>query len=161
MPTNTSIQSSLVAGTVPPDQCPKTGQDIVNLVQNFMSVQTTSEDGTPSGPDNSIAEQALNTANTALAGVQSLQAAQKEVRTSERIALTSGNSNFTFNFGAPMPSTDYTVEITFFAGSTGFIAGNDGFSGRVLESSITETGFTVIFSNIPSNTKVQLRVVQR
>lgn len=160
MPTNTSIQSSLVAGSVPPDRdCPKSGQDVVNLVQDFVSVQTTSEDGTPTGPDNSIAEQALNTANTALGAVQELQSAQKETRSSGLIAIPNGDSNFAYSFSPPMPSTDYDINVTYYTGAAGFIAAF--YNNRVLESSISVNGFNLIFDNTPANTKVAIKVTQR
>src|SRR5688572_18128232 len=100
MPTNTEITASLVAGTVPPDMnCPKSGQDVVNLVQNFVSVQTGTASGDGGSPNDSVAEQALNTANTALAAVQSLQSEQKEVRvTADPIAIPAGDSNYSYSF---------------------------------------------------------------
>lgn len=158
MPTNTEIQSSIVAGTVPPDRaCPRTGQDVVELVQDFCSIQSTSGDA--SGPDNSIAEQALNTANTALAEVQALQAAQKEVRTLAPQSVSSGDSQYNFSLVPPMPSTDYDVFVTYYAGASGFIATYYGY--RVLESSMTVNGLTILLDNTPANTKISIRVTQR
>lgn len=160
MPTNTQITSSLVAGSVPPDlNCPKSGQDVVNLVAAVMSIQTSTPTDEPSGPDNSIAEQALNTANIALAGVQSLQSEKKEVRSSGIISIPSGDSNFSFTFQPPMPSTDYDIAVTYYAGSAGFIAAF--YNYRVLESSLSVNGFNLIFDNTPANTKIAIRVVQR
>lgn len=160
MPTNTAITSSIVAGTVPPDRnCPKTGQDVVNLVADFNSIQNSTSSGDSSNPNDSVAEQALNTANTALAAVQQLQAAQKEVRSSQPIAIPSGDSNFAMPLIPPMPNTDYDVYATFFAGAVGFAPTFYGF--RVLESSITVNGFNILFDNLPANTKVSIRVVQR
>ncbi len=160
MPTNTEILLSLVAGTVPPDRnCPKDGQSVVNLVQDFVSVQGNPASGSGGGSSDSVAEQALNTANTALAAVQSLESAQKAVRTSGIIAIPTGDSNFSFAFSQPMPSTDYDIYVTYFAGSVGFIATYYG--NRVLESSLTVNGFNIIFDNTPANTKIAIRVVQR
>lgn len=160
MPTNTEITESIVAGTVPPDRnCPKDGQDVVNLVQDFCSIQSGTSSGDGGNPNDSVAEQALNTANTALAAVQELQSAQKEVRvTAEPIAVPTGDSNFSYTFTPPMPSTDYTVSVTYYAGAAGFIAAFYNF--RVLQSSVTVNGFSLIFDNTPANTKVSVRVVQ-
>lgn len=160
MPTNTEINASLVAGSVPPDRnCLKSGQDVVNLVQDFVSIQNSTPNADPSGPDNSVAEQALNTANTALAGVQALQSEKKEVRASGIIAIPTGDSNFAFTFSPALPSTDYDISVTYYAGSAGFVAAF--YNYRVLESSITTTGFNLIFDNTPSGAKVAIRAVQR
>lgn len=160
MPTNTAITSSIVAGSVPPDRdCPKTGQQVVNLVQDFCSIQSATSSGDPTNPNDSVAEQALNTANTALAAVQGLEAAQKQVRTSGIIAIPSGDSNFGFTFAPPMPSTDFDISVTYYAGATGFVSAF--YNNRVLESSISVNGFNLIFDNTPTNTKVAIRVIQR
>lgn len=160
MPTNTEITQSIVAGTVPPDRnCPTDGQDVVNLVQDFCSIQAGAASGGSGNPNDSIAEQALNTANTALAAVQALQASQKETRNSGIITIPSGDSNFAFSFAPPMPSTDYDIQVTYYAGAAGFIAAF--YNCRILESSITANGFNLILDNTPANTKIAIRVVQR
>lgn len=160
MPTNTQVTASIVAGTVPPDRnCPKSGQDVVNLVQDFCLINDATTAGESTGTDNSIAELALNTANTALAGVQQLQAAQKEVRSSGLIPVPTGDSNFVYTFTPAMPDTNYNVQITYYAGSTGFASAFYG--ARVLESSVSVNGFNILFDNTPANTKVDITVTQR
>lgn len=160
MPTNTEIIESIVAGTVPDDRnCPKNGQDVVNLVQDFCSVQSGTASGGSSNPNDSIAEQALNTANTALAAVQELTAAQKQVRNSGLIPISTGDTQFTFTFTPPMPSTDYDVFATYYAGAAGPVGVFYGF--RVLESSLTVGGMTLQFDNTPANTKVAIKVIER
>lgn len=160
MPTNTEITASLVAGTVPSDRnCPKNGQEVVQLVQDFVSVQSAASSGDGSNPNDSVAEQALNTANTALEAVQNLQSAQKEVRSSGLIPIPNGDSNFAFTFTPPMPSTDYDISVTYYAGAAGFISAFYNF--RVLETSLTVNGFNLIFDNTPANSKIAVRVVQR
>ena len=160
MPTNTAINTSIVAGTVPPDRaCVKTGQEVVNLVQDFCLVQSGADSGSGGNPSDSIAEQALNTANTALAAVQELQSAQKEVRSSGIIAISSGDTEFTYGFTPAMPSTDFDIAVTYYAGVTAHPAAYYGY--RILESSISVNGFTILFDNTPANTKVAIRVVQR
>lgn len=160
MPTNTEIIESIVAGTVPPDRnCPTSGQEVVNLVQDFCSIQSGSSSGGGGNPNDSVAEQALNTANTALAAVQELQAAQKQVRASQEITIPTGDSNFAMPLIPPMPSEDYDVYCTYFAGAAGFASAFYGF--RVLESSITVNGVNLLFDNTPASTKVSIRVVER
>lgn len=160
MPTNTEVNFSLVAGSVPPDQnCPKSGQDVVNLVQNFVSVNGATTSGGVVNPGDSVAEQALNTANTALAAVQELQSAQKQVRASGIIAIPTGDSNFGFTFSPAMPSVEYDVQVTYYAGAAGFIAAF--YNNRVLESSVSVNGFNLILDNTPANTKIAIRVVER
>jgi hypothetical protein len=146
MPTNTEINTSIVAGTVPPDRnCPRSGQDVVQLVQDFCSINSGASNG--------------GAANTALEAVQGLQAAQKEVRASALIPIPTGDSNFSFSFTPPMPSTDYDVYVTYYTGAAGFISAFYNF--RVLESSLTVNGFNLIFDNTPANTKASIRVIQR
>lgn len=160
MPTNTEITQSIVAGTIPPDRnCPKSGQDVVNLVQDFCSINAGTSSGDSSNPNDSVAEQALNTANTALAAVQELQAAQREVRSSGIMAIPSGDSNFAYVFTPPMPSTEFDVAVTYYAGATGFSA--TFFNWSVLESSISINGINLIFNNTPVGYKVAIRVIQR
>jgi hypothetical protein len=161
MPTNTEITQSIVAGSVPPDRdCPKNGQDVVNLVQDFCSIQAAASSG-DSNPNDSVAEQALNTANTALAAVQELQSAQKETRSSGLIPIPTGDSNFSYSWTPPMPSTDYDIFVTYYAGAAGFVASSSLYNFRVLESSITVNAVNLIFDNTPANTKVSIRAVQR
>jgi hypothetical protein len=158
MPTNTEIQSSIVAGSVPPDRnCPRNGQEVVELVQDFCSIQNTNGDA--SAPDNSIAEQALNTANTALAEITALQAGQKQVRSMNPQPVSAGDSQFNFALIPPMPSTDYDVQVTYYAGAS--TAPGVYYNARVLESSMTVNGLTLLLDNTPANTKVGIRVTQR
>jgi len=162
MPTNTEINETIVAGSVPPDRmCIKTGQDVVNVVQDFCSIQSSAASGSGENPGDSVAEQALNTANTALAAVQQLQGEQKEVRTSGIITIPTGDSNYGFTFTPPMPSTDYDISVTIYAGAAGFVASNQLYNWRVLESSISVNGFNLIFDNLPANSKIAIRVIQR
>jgi hypothetical protein len=162
MPTNTEIISSLVAGSVPLDRdCPKSGQDVVNLVQDYVSVQSGTASGDGSNPNDSVAEQALNTANTALEGVQALTAAQKEVRSSGLLPVTSGDQAFAYSFTPPMPSTAYFIDLTYYAGDNTAVTDNKVYNWRVLESSITVDGFTLRLDNTPANTKIAIRVTQQ
>lgn len=162
MPTNTEINFSLVAGSVPPDRnCPKSGNDVVQLVQDFVSVNGATSSGDPVSPGDSVAEQALNTANTALAAVQELQAAKLEERSSGStlIPIPTAESPFAYSFTPPMPDTNYDIFVTYYAGAAVFPG--TYFNWEVLESSVTVNGFQLLFNNTPANTKVSIRVIQR
>lgn len=164
MPTNTEITESIVAGTVPPDRmCVRNGQEVANICQDFCSVQSgaSSGSGGGGGSNDSVAEQALNTANTALAAVQDLQGQQKETRSSGIIAIPSGDSNFNYAFTPPMPDTEYDIDVAYYAGSIPPPAIAAFYNWRVLESSITTSGFLLLFDNTPATTKVAIRVTQR
>lgn len=159
MPTNEQITSSLVAGSVPPDrECVKSLSQVLAGVEDFMSIQNTGGE-TPSGPDNSIAEQALNTANTALAGVQALHAQQKEIRAQSPQAIPTGDSQTNFSWVPPMPDTNYDVYVTYYATAAGYASTFYGW--RVVKSSVTVNGVSVLFDNTPANTEAAIRVIQR
>ena len=160
MPTNTSITASLVGNTVPPDRdCVRNLQDVINGVVDFITVLVNGSAGDPTSPNNSIANQALNVANTALAGVQALQAGAKERRTSGLFSIPTGDSETPFVFGPAMPDTEYDIFLTLYAGASAHPAAYYGF--RILESSIATNGFTLLFDNIPANTKAAIVIVQR
>lgn len=161
MPTNTVITTGLVAGEVPPDrECGISDlSSIIQGVVDFTSVQTTDPDGNPSPPDDSVAQLALSQANAALALAQSVQAAQKETRSTSPQAIPTGDSTTTFNWSPPLPSTDYDISLTIYAGAVGHPAAYYGW--RVLTSSISTGGFSVLLDNIPANSSASFRVVMR
>lgn len=161
MPTNTVISTGLVAGEVPPDrEC-----DISNLsaiiqgVVDFTSIESTNPDGTPTPPDDSVAQLALSTANAALALAQSVQASQKETRSSSPQPIPTGDTTYTFTWSPPLPSTDFNIQLTFYAGDVTHPANVAQY--RVLESSITTAGFSVLLDNIQANTKAAFLVTMR
>jgi hypothetical protein len=162
MPTNEAITSSLVfPGQVPPDQeCSiSTLSEIIQGVVANTSIQTTNPDGTPTPPDDSVAQLALSQANAALALAQSLQAAQKEVRASSPQTIPNGDSTFSFTWSPPLPSTNYNVQVTIYAGASGHPSAYYG--SRVLLSSVTVDGFSVLFDNIPANSSAAFYAVMR
>lgn len=99
---------------------------------------------------NSIAQQALETANIALATAQQAQAAIPQTRSSgEPIALTAGDSAMNIVWAPAMPDTNYEVRGTYFGGSgypTAFV------SFHVEEGTRTVNGCTLRFSNTPAVT---------
>lgn len=162
MPTNTVVTSSLVfPGQVPSDQeCQiSTLSEIIQGVVDFTTIQTTNPDGTPTPPDDSVAQLALSQANAALALAQSVQASQKETRSSSPQAIPTGDSTTTFNWSPALPSTDYDISLTIYAGAVGHPSAYYGW--RVLASSISTGGFSVLLDNIPANSSASFRVVMR
>lgn len=162
MPTNEVITSGLVfPGQVPQDrECEiSTLSEIIQGVVDYTSIQTTNPDGTPTPPDDSVAQLALSTANAALALAQSVQASQKETRASSPQAIPTGDNQIAFSWSPPMPSTNYSIMLTLYAGSATFPT--ERLSTRVLESSITVDGFIALVENIPANTKLGFYAVMR
>lgn len=133
--------------------------DIIQGVVDYTTIASTNPDGSVTPPDDSVAQQALSTANAALALAQSLQAAQKETRSLAPQAIPTGDSTYSFAWNPALPDTDYDIELTFYAGAVGHPSAYYGW--RVLESSITVNGFSVLLDNIPANTKASIFVTQR
>lgn len=164
MPTNESVTSSLsFPGQVPPDQeCNISNLSaILRGAVSYLSIQTSNPDGTPTPPDDSVAQQALSTANAALAAVQALTAAQKQSRTVNPQPMPTGDGLFSVAFSTPMPSVNYNVFATIYAGADTHPAGNNMYGLRVLESSITVNGFTLLVDNVPANSKVGVFAIER
>lgn len=162
MPTNEAITSSLTfPGQVPQDRECQIGtlSLILQGVVDYLTISTTNPDGTPNPPDDSVAQLALSQANAALALAQSVQASQKETRSTSPQAIPNGDSTTTFNWSPPLPSTDYDISVTIYAGAVGHPSAYYGW--RVLESSLSTGGFSVLLDNIPANSKASFRVVMR
>lgn len=162
MPTNEAITSSLVfPGQVPSDrECDISNlSSIIQGVVDFTSIQTSNPDGNPSPPDDSVAQLALSQANAALALAQSVQANQKETRSTSPQSIPNGDSTTTFNWAPPLPSTDYDISVTIYAGAVGHPSAYYGW--RVLESSLSTGGVSILFDNIPANSKASFRAVMR
>lgn len=159
MATNEQINSILVLSQVPPDQdCNISSLTaILTGAVNFLSVQQNPAGEGPA-PDNSIAEQALNAANTALAQIAAINGAAKARRTIAPQPIPTGDSFFTFTF-PEMPSTDYDVIVTLYAGTSTHPTQFYGF--RILKSSITTTGVTISFDNTPANSEAAVLIIQR
>lgn len=161
MPVNTAVTSSLVfQGQVPSDlECRISNlTEIAQGLVSVLSITTTDPDGNPSPPDDSVAQQALSTANAALALAQSVQASQKQTRFGVPQALPQGDNSITFPFSSPMPDVNYSITLTFYAGTSSHPVGYYG--ARVLESSISVNGFSVLTDGIPANTKLGYWVTQ-
>lgn len=152
MPTNTQIIAALEAHDVPPDlECvPGTMTPLLALLAQFLTVNSvTSEVDQQS--TNSIAQQALETANIALTTAQQAIAAIPATRTSQApVALAAGDSAFVIAFGVPMPDADYEVRGTYY-GTSAYPTVFFGF--HVEDGTRTVNGCTIRFSNTPANFK--------
>lgn len=152
MPTNTQQVAALEAHAVPPDlECvPGQMTALLALVAQYLSVvSVTSEIDQQSG--NSIAQQALETANIALTNAQQAIDSIPQTRSSQTpIAIAAGDSALNISFSVPMPDTNYEFRGTYY-GTAAYPTLFFGF--HVEESTRTVNGCTIRFSNTPSNFK--------
>jgi hypothetical protein len=150
MPTNTSITSAIKANTVPPDRnCPRDGQAMVDLVQDFCTIQsTTTQSG--GGTTDSVAQQALQQSAIALATAQQALAAAPNVRSGGPIAIPVGDSQITITWSPAMPDTNYAVLGTYYGPGTHPAA---FYCFQVVDGSRTVDNCKVSFENTPANFK--------
>lgn len=157
--TNTQIVAALEAHEVPPDLECVPGQMTILLarIAQFLSVvSVTSEIDQQS--TNSIAQQALETANIALATAQQAIAAIPQERSSEEpIAITAGDSTLNIAFGVAMPDTNYQVTGTYYGTN---VAVGAYYNFRVIDGSRTVNGCQLRFDNTPASTKFSWQVRQ-
>lgn len=152
MPTNTQQVANLEAHAVPPDlECvPGEMTQLLALIAQFLSVvSVTSEIDQQSG--NSIAQQALETANIALVTAQQAIDSIPQTRSSQApIAIAVGDSALNISFSVPMPDTNYELRGTYF-GTAAYPGAY--FAFHVEESTRTVNGCTLRFNNTPANFK--------
>lgn len=150
MPANIQVTANLVqAGEVPPDQnCLTDVNALLPVIAAYMAVATTDPES-PQSQTNSVADQALNTANNAISQVNALKLLIPERRSSggNLIPLPSGDSTVPVTFSPDMPSAVYSIQITLF-GSATHPAAYYGF--RVVEATRTVNSFQISFDNIPA-----------
>lgn len=151
MPTNTSITAALQGQSVPPDrECVRNGSEIVQLVQDFVTVVSSTTD-VSGGTDNSIAQQALQVANIALATAQAAVAATPNKRTSgQPLAITAGDSTLNISWSPAMPDADYEIRGTYYGTNVAVAA---FYNFRVIDGSRTVNGCQLRFDNTPAATK--------
>lgn len=148
MPANTSVTGALVAQPVAPDrECVINGTQIIQLVQDFMQVLI-SQGAQQGGDGNSVADQALNVANTALALAQSVQNSlpQRRGLQGDPLPLEAGPNSVPLTWTPPMPDTNYEVRVTFYGPNSG----SANFSWWVIDSTRTVNGCNLRLVNIPS-----------
>lgn len=107
---------------------------------------------------NSIAQQALETANIALTTAQQAMAAIPQERSSgEPIAITAGDSTMNISWSPAMPDTNYQITGTYFGTNVAVAA---YYNFRVVDGSRTVNGATLRFDNTPASTKFAWQVRQ-
>lgn len=155
MPTNTQVLNALqFSGPVPPDQECNIGTltQILQGAVNFLTLATQTAllpGGSATG--DSIAQQALQVANTALAAAQAAVAAQPATRNSlTPQALPTGDAAVPVTWTEAMPDTNYEVRITYY-GTAVFPAAY--FNWFVEDATRTVNGCTIRFNNTPANFK--------
>lgn len=107
---------------------------------------------------NSIAQQALETANIALTTAQQALASISQRRSNgEPQAVQSGDTTLPLSWTTPMPNTNYEVRVCYYgsADSVGTF-----YAFRVVDGSRTLNGCQIRLDNTPMNTKI-LWVVQQ
>lgn len=153
MAQNSSVPIALVAQPVPPDrECVTTLTEILQGAVDFLAFDLLAslEQGSAFPTTNNTAQQALNTANSALAIAETLQGQQPKLRYSGEtpIALSTGDPTVTFAFGTPMPDSNYEVRVTFF----GPVGSAGSYTYKVIDGSRSAGGCSIQFNNIPANT---------
>lgn len=159
MPTNVQVVAALEAHPAAPDQECIPGQ-MTLLAQKLAALLTvvsvTSEIDQQS--TNSIAQQALETANIALTTAQQAIASIPQTRSSaEPLAITAGDSTLNITWNPAMPDTFYAVLGTYY-GVNAAVAAYYNF--RVVDGSRTVNGCQIRFDNTPANTKWSYLVYQ-
>lgn len=152
MPQNTQITANLiVAGTVPDDQnCLSDVNSLLPTIAAYMAVDTTNPDS-PQSQTDSTAELALNTANNAIAQVESLKALIPARRTSGSALISiaaSGDTNANISWSPSMPNVNYQVNVTLH-GPVGAATGPDWI---VVDGTRTVDSAQLRFLNTPAGT---------
>lgn len=151
MALNTGITASLVLLTDPPPdaQCVTNLSEILNGAVNFLSVNIT-DPALIQSDGSSIANLALNTANTALATAQETANSIPARRAStEPISIPTGDSTMAIPLNPSMPDANYFVQVAFY----GPVTATGNYSWCVVDASRTVDGCQVRFNNIPANFK--------
>jgi hypothetical protein len=150
MPTNTQQLAGLVAQPVPPDrECVRNLTEILLGVQDFMQVLVNVFQS--GGSTDSVAQQALEVANAALATAQQALAATPNRRTSGvPLAVPAGDSVMPISWSPAMPDADYEVRGTYYGTNVAVAA---FYNFRVIDGSRTVNGCQIRFDNTPAATK--------
>lgn len=147
MPTNTQVTAALQAQNVPPDrECVQNLTEVIQGVVDFVSIVTTAGE-TPGSPTDSIAQQALQVANVALATANQALAATPNKRSSGvPLLISSGDSTLNISWSPAFPNTNYEVRGTYFGTNVPVAA---FYAFRIVIGSQTVSGCTLRFDNTP------------
>lgn len=151
MPTNLQIVAALEAHPAAPDQLCVPG-NMTELAQKLSQLLTvvsvTSEIDQQS--TNSIAQQALETANLAITTASQALASIPQTRSSGApVAITAGDSTLNIAWSPAMPDTSYEVRGTYFGTNVAVAA---FYAFRVIDGSRTVNGCQLRFDNTPAAT---------
>lgn len=156
MPSNSQNLYPIVAGTVPTDfLCIKDGQDVVNVVEQFCSVQGLGGGSGSSFPaQDTLAQQALALGQQLQIQLAALQAQTPIIQTSGAFhAMPAGASpniyEVPITFTNPMPDGNYEVYISIMGASNTTAVAGAAFAWWVVNGSQTQNGFTIHFDNPP------------
>lgn len=162
MAVNSSTIASLSAQPVPIDrECPRTGTDIVKLVEDFVAVvglasQVQIAPGVTTPVTNNLGAQALALANEVKATLSDLQGKLLNKRVvAVRQNIPAGDSTQTFTIDPPMPTAEYEVRVWFTGPAT---HPTQYYGWRVVSASQTTTGFQVSFDNAHNNMVISVLV---
>jgi hypothetical protein len=107
---------------------------------------------------NSIAQQALETANIALATAVQAQNSIPQKRTNGAPQdVTDGDSVFPISWTVPMPNTNYEVRVTWYGPN---LAATAYYGMRVIDGTRTLNSVSLRLDNMPANTKIAWVVEQ-
>ncbi len=149
MPVNTQVVAALQAQTVPPDrECITNLTQVLQGVVDYVTLAVNTQEipGSPTG--DSVAQQALQVANLALATAQAAQAAVPQTRSNAAIPLPTGDSTIALSWTEPLPDLNYMVLGTYIGAVP-----NVGtyFNFRIIAGSQTVNGCQIRFENTPTN----------
>ncbi len=150
MPTNTTVLNALqFSGPVPPDRECSIGTltQILQGAVDFLLLATQTQQVPGSSTGDSIAQQALQVANAALAAAQAAVAAIPPTRSDVAIALPTGDSTIALSWTEPLPDLNYVVLGTYIGGIPNVAT---YFNFRIIAGSKTLNGCQVRFENTPA-----------
>lgn len=151
MASNAQVTAELIAQTVPDDrQCVRNLTDILNGVQDFMLIQGLPQsEGNPFPTQDTPGEQALELVIQLQGQFAVLNSRFLDYRTSASATpLDTGDSGVPISWSPALSGTNYNVYVTFLLAGTTTPA---SYAWRVQTESMTPSGCTLRFDNIPAN----------
>lgn len=157
MPANSAISTTVSWADLPPDlQCaPGDMNQLGPLIAQGLQISST--EGAPSSdPSNSIAQQALETANAALAQANAALAAIPNFRIGSVQAISAGDTTLAVSWSPPMPSTNYFAILAFYGADAAVAV---FYASRVVDGSRAVSSCTFRVDNAPTATQVSYLIL--
>jgi hypothetical protein len=150
MPANTAINATVAWAPLPPDlQCvPGDMNQLGPLIAQGLQISS-SISPIDTGSSDSIAEQALTTANAALAQANAALAALPNFRYNDPQPVAAGDSTFAISWSPAFPDTRYII-LGNYVSTAGAVA--QFYNYHIVEGTQTPTGCTLRLDNTPANT---------